>query len=37
MLEEEEVDKQFLNALCSDIMDEVMDSGSAYPTDGKTD
>jgi hypothetical protein len=37
MLEEEEVDKLFLNALCSDIMDEVMDSDSAYPMDGKTD
>jgi hypothetical protein len=36
MLEGEEVDKPFLNALCSDIMDELMDLGSAYPTDGKT-
>jgi hypothetical protein len=37
MLEEEEIDKLILNAICSDIMDEVIDSGSANPTDGKTD
>jgi hypothetical protein len=30
-LENEEVDKLILNSLCSDIMDEAMDLGSAYP------
>jgi hypothetical protein len=37
MIEEEEVDKLILNSLCSDIMDEVMDSGGAYPMEGRTD
>jgi hypothetical protein len=31
--ENEKVDKLILNALCSEIMEEVMDLGSAYPTD----
>jgi hypothetical protein len=30
-MENEEVDKLILNSLCSEIMDEVMDLGSAYP------
>jgi hypothetical protein len=34
--ENEEVDKLILNALCSEIMDEVMDMGSAYPKDCNT-
>jgi hypothetical protein len=32
----EEVDKLILNSLCSEIMDEVMDLGSAYPKDCNT-
>jgi hypothetical protein len=36
MAEEEEVDKLILNSLCNDIMDEVMDLGSADPMDHKT-
>jgi hypothetical protein len=35
-LENEEVDKLILNSLCSDIMDEAMDLGSAYPKDCNT-
>jgi hypothetical protein len=31
-----EVDKLILNALCSEIMEEVMDLGSDYPTDCNT-
>jgi hypothetical protein len=34
-LEAEEVDKLILNSLCSEIMDEVMDLGDAYPLDCK--
>jgi hypothetical protein len=30
-MENEEVDKLILNSLCSEIMDEVMDLGNAYP------
>jgi predicted phage gp36 major capsid-like protein len=30
------VDKLSLNSLCSEIMDEVMDLGSAYPKDYNT-
>jgi hypothetical protein len=33
---EEEVDKLILNSLCREIMDEVMDVDSAYPSDSKT-
>jgi hypothetical protein len=36
MAEEEEVDKLILNSLCSEIIDEVMDLDSAYPSDCKT-
>jgi hypothetical protein len=36
LVEEEEVDKLILNSLCSEIMDEVMDVDSAYPSDCKT-
>jgi hypothetical protein len=32
----EEVHKLILNSLCSEIMDEVMDTGSAYPKDCNT-
>jgi hypothetical protein len=35
-LAEEEVDKLILNSLCYEIMDEVMDLDSAYPSDCKT-
>jgi hypothetical protein len=35
-LENEEVDKLILNSLCSEIMDEVMDLGSASPKDCNT-
>jgi hypothetical protein len=35
-LENEEVDKLILNSLCSEIMDEVIDLGSAYPKDCNT-
>jgi hypothetical protein len=35
-IENEEVDKLILNSLCSEIMEEVMDSGSAYPNDCNT-
>jgi hypothetical protein len=35
-LENEEVDKLILNSLCSEIMDEVMNLGSAYPKDFNT-
>jgi hypothetical protein len=35
-LENAEVDKLILNSLCSEIMDEVMDLGSAYPKDCNT-
>jgi hypothetical protein len=34
--ENEEVDKLILNSLCSEIMDEVMDLGTAYPKDCKS-
>jgi hypothetical protein len=34
--EEEAVDKLILNLLCSEIMDEVMELDSAYPSDCKT-
>jgi hypothetical protein len=34
-LEAEEVDKLILKFLCSEIMDEVMDLGDAYPLDCK--
>jgi hypothetical protein len=34
-MENEEVDKLILNSLCSEIMDEVMDLGNAYPLDCK--
>jgi hypothetical protein len=34
-LEAEEVNKLILNSLCSEIMDEVMDLGDAYPLDCK--
>jgi hypothetical protein len=33
--EAKEVDKLILNSLCTDIMDEVMDLGNAYPPDYK--
>jgi hypothetical protein len=36
LAEEEEVDKLILNSLCSEIMDQVMDLDSAYPSDCKT-
>jgi hypothetical protein len=36
LAEEEEIDKLILNSLCSEIMDDVMDLDSAYPTDCKT-
>jgi hypothetical protein len=32
-IENEEVDKLILNSLCGEIMEEVMDLGSAYPKD----
>jgi hypothetical protein len=32
---ENEVDKLILNSLCSEIMDEVMNLGNAYPLDCK--
>jgi hypothetical protein len=35
-IENEEVDKLILNSLCSEIMEEVMDLGSAYPKDCNT-
>jgi hypothetical protein len=35
-LENEEVDKLILNSLCSEIMDEVMNLGSAFPKDCNT-
>jgi hypothetical protein len=35
-MENEEADKLILNSLCSEIMDEVMDLGSAYPKDCNT-
>jgi hypothetical protein len=34
-LEADEVDKLILNSSCSEIMDEVMDLGDAYPLDCK--
>jgi hypothetical protein len=34
-LDEEKVDRLILNSLCSEIMDEVMDLGDAYPLDCK--
>jgi hypothetical protein len=34
-MENEEIDKLILNSLCSEIMDEVMYLGNAYPSDGK--
>jgi hypothetical protein len=36
LAEEEEVDKLILNSLCCEIMDEVVDLDSAYPSYGKT-
>jgi hypothetical protein len=36
LAKEEEVDKLIINSLCSEIMDEVMDLDSAYPSDCKT-
>jgi hypothetical protein len=35
-MENEEVDKLILNSLCSEIMGEVMDMGSAYLKDYNT-
>jgi hypothetical protein len=35
-IENEEVDKLIWNPLCSKIMEEVMDLGSAYPKDCNT-
>jgi hypothetical protein len=35
-IENEEVDKLILNAICSEIVEEVMDLGSAYPKDCNT-
>jgi hypothetical protein len=34
-LQAKEVNKLILNSLCSEIMDEVMDLGDAYPLDWK--
>jgi hypothetical protein len=35
-MEDEEVDRLILNSLCSEIIDEVIDLGSAYPKDCNT-
>jgi hypothetical protein len=34
-VDNQEIDKLLLNSLCCDIMDDVMDLGNAYPSDGK--